>query len=227
MLLFPTPKTYGGVTYSSINRTILGIDSVSKKVRVANVPFSLDQYTGVTPVGSGLFQTSTSLLSNGFGSATDGSDVGAFTEFVGGIQGSRSIPQYGPYAWNSPDWLNFRKAWFTNYSTKKNVFQLVSSNPSTSSGYLGATSSVDHISTIYTDSTIVVNQESVVHELGHQFSLPAGANGHVDLHVYAANAAVPSNDSCIMSYSQMVGSGHVKFDIDCYHTIRGNGDPIQ
>ena len=103
LISFPSSKSYGGVSYNNITRQILGVDTTGNRIRVANIPFSIDQYTGVTPIGSGQFQTSTSLITSGYGSSTDGSDVGAFVEFVGNIQGSGVIPQYGPYAWDSPD----------------------------------------------------------------------------------------------------------------------------
>jgi len=231
LITLTSPVVYNGTSYNSINRQVIKADSSSNQIEVSPIPFKLPQYSGITPFGSPVVHASTASLATGFGADTAGADSGAFVEFVVGIQGSRTMPNYPAEGTSNSSGAFIDLYWFSN-SGAKNVFQLVTRafqvdpKPGTSVT-LGETAG--NSSALYTSKSNSafwqsIVQRNVVHEMGHNFALDSGTNGHVDMNVDAP-AVSPPGVNCIMSYKNDYTAGYVKFDSLCYKTIRGCPDP--
>ena len=193
----------------------------------------IPEFSGVKLVSDNSgYQASTNLIETGYGNLTNGSDGGAFVEFVRPIQGSRTVPLYEAFG-STNTWAAYSEYWFASHVNMpaNNTFQLLTARQNSGPPFadvLGLTRHEENFSTVFTRSSTAVfsavtNSETVVHDLGHQFALVGGTNGHVDRQVNALN--IEGTDQCIMSYNQIVGSGHVKFDDLCYYTIRDIGVP--
>jgi len=230
LISLSSPVVYNGISYNNVNRRVVRVDPSANDIEVSPIAFHLPIYSGITPLGSPVVHASTASLATGFGADTAGSDSGAFVEFVVGIQGSRTMPNYPA---ENPDGIAgfLDSYWFSN-SGGKNVFQLITRafqvDPKPGIAFTGGVT-VNNFSEVYMSKSNSalwqsIAQRNVVHETGHNFALDSGTNGHVDMYVDAP-AVSPPGVNCIMSYNNNPTTGYVKFDSLCYKTIRGCPDP--
>jgi len=204
------------------------------------VPLTFPQYSGVrlTNDSSTVPDPSTDFLVKAFGSATDGSDGGAFVEFRDDIKLGWTAPKYSSF----PDRfvaIDFCARWFKYQANNNNVFQLLTSLHAI--GISGVADPRVNTSTVNTTvfNNATANAEIAVHEVGHQFDLygpesftgQLATNPHVDQYVNAENHE-HNGEHCIMSYNNNMSNSKTEFDWtpttgrnDCMYLVRTRSDP--
>jgi len=166
------------------------------------------------------------LLTKAYGAKTDGTDGGCFVEFKRILpdKGSASIPKYAEFPIdNDVTSMGFCKHWFNHSGGNNNIFQLVAACKH-GDGSLGTTVADQNICfvTVAAHTSQASLNDTVVHEVGHQFEV---SGAHVDsdtLH----HPNHKNSDDCIMTYVSDDTDGKSEFCIDnCIKVIRKQSDP--
>jgi hypothetical protein len=151
----------------------------------------------------------------------DGSDGGAFIEFLDAPSGSGNVPKYTAFI-NDVEAYWYSRYWFANYTNNfQNVRYLLSARAEAGYGTFGWAWGAKRIAIAF-DGPIKQNDDqrenSVTHEIGHTFGLigpPHGSWPHVDAHVDRRNHC--DSNRCIMAYGR--ARNHLaEFSIDCLLT---------
>ena len=240
---FVVPGTTPPQNSQTIVRQIQSIDTAANTITVAKIGVELPNFSGIKIADNdAVYEAPRNLIDQGFGAVTNGSDGGAFIEYVHPIESSHKVPKASILLTTGEMSLSptapiifdsYSYSWF-RAEPKLNVFQLLTAyrtnSPSEDSSTGGSTNFSGNVSGVFVaresgqlfEEGIVAH--SVVHELGHQCeALQAGAHGHVDLEVDAPN--INGDMNCIMSYKRPFDTGSVKFDIECYQSLRRASDP--
>ena len=207
------------------NRTVTAKTATTLTVGDLGIP--LPKYSGVKLTADNTSYTAgLDLVDEAYGDTTDGSDGGAFVEFVDAPTGSGNIPKYTSFP-NDGDIVSFAfcEHWFNNSGSKANLFQIVAANKH-ADGSFGTTAQAKNICFITTGNfafganNAAAISETTVHEIAHQFQV---ANGHVDQNVNEKNHA--NTDECVMSYNRDRDNSIAEFDTDCLYDIRDAVEP--
>ncbi len=194
---------------------------------VGDLGTALPVYSGVKlTTNNTTYTAGLTLVEQAYGQNTDGSDGGAFVEFVDSPTGSGFIPKYTSFP-NDGDVVSFAfcEHWFNNSGSKQNLLQLVAAFKH-DDGSFGTANEGKNIQFITTGNfnfganNAAAIAETTVHELAHHFAV---ANGHVDRRVNAKNHE--NTDECVMSYNRDRDNSIAEFDLDCIYDIRDAVDP--
>jgi hypothetical protein len=168
---------------------------------------------------STVYNVSTGLLPQAFGSSADGSDGGAFTEINESLFVGFNVPKYTQFPDEATNKL-FLERWTKRASNGSNIFMLMASSSYAplNSGLAFAGSNVATVFTlIFNDET--KNSEISVHEVGHLFDLlgKGVSNNHIDAYV---NAQTHAADQCVMSYNNILTNSITEFEWDSNAAIQ-------
>ena len=202
-------------------------------ITVADLPNTLPQYSGVkVKSNNDVFDAGLGRVDDAFGANSDGSDGGAFVEFptLSSGNGSGSIPHYKSFPSDAVG-RTFCEHWFSNMTSSDNTIQLVSADRHDDGSY--GTSDPDNANNIvfvtvgqHTPGCGYNSDETVPHELCHQFGVRYATNSHADHS--GANARVLNHagtDFCLMSYEADFDDGNTEFETECFYQIRDAVDP--
>jgi len=203
-------------TNGTFNTTITATNAGT--VTIADgLPQAITPYAGIRPqVEPGTYTVDRRYLPDAFGRAPDGSDGGAFIEFLDAPTGSGDVPKYTVF----PDYgeaFNFARYWFRNYDNRgDNVLQLIAATKTAggTSGVAQPNWSICIIHVVYCQPHSVFRDEVVVHEIGHRFDLVQSAGGqfsYIDTYADVKNHAV--TDYCIMSYNKTWNNGKAEYSL--------------
>jgi hypothetical protein len=180
------------------------------------------RFGGIRPAVEPLtYQVDRRYLPNAFGKKPDGSDGGAFIEFLDAPTGSGNVSKYRAFP-NETTEFNYAKYWFSNHQQRdSNLLQLLAANREAVMNSLGVADPVESICIIYVGSNVndVQREETVVHEIGHRFYLvpprtwePPNNFSYID--EYVDHLSHDGKEMCIMSYNN-IDNGYTEFSIEC------------
>jgi hypothetical protein len=212
---------------ASIERRVL--DKTATTITVDDLPTDLLQYSGVkVKASNAVFDAGLGRLDDAFGAVADGSDGGAFVEFVPleGAGVSDKVPLYKVFP-DAGEVGAYCVHWFYHLFDSANVVQLVA-GATEAEGVFGLSGPgnwcwigvAEHAGPNGVEVT-------VAHELGHQLGASPGDNGHID--ATGPDGRVVNHDGadyCIMSNECNADDDSDEFDLDCLTLVRGEPDPI-
>ena len=195
-------------------------------IRIEDLNANYAHYSGVKLKNDNTaYEVPTDYLTMTYGDNADGTDGGVFIEFTTLVTGS--MPKYTsfPLSTNDAEMQAFLLYWFDNHG-KQNYVQLVAARAH-NDGSLGTSFRFVNISAVTVDANLsndAVCNNTVVHELGHQFDLIRAPGGHVDDTVSHPNHAY--TDDCLMSYNANWFDGISEFCPDCIEAVRNRADGL-
>ena len=176
---------------SSQTVTIITVDDDNKRIKVSDLDVLISGYGGgftFSDTQNAIFSAANinDLITSGFGKLVDGSDCGAFVEFIFNINGSEPVPRIKYYHPEGLMLTSYRFYWFDHFSSMDNIFYLLIADdnmipvPPDYEGEKipGLTGHLFNFTIIY--DTVVDNiygpidkikakKDLVVHEFGHQY----------------------------------------------------------
>ena len=186
------------------------------------------RWAGIRPaVEPETYQVDRRFLADAFGSAPDGSDGGAFIEFMDVPDNpNQNVPKYTAFP-STSEFAQFSNYWFDNAVQRaNNVLYLLAGNRAFGNAVAGWGASVN--AGIASSLTVVFvgvlsnetfREEAVVHEIGHRFDLIHQLFPYIDTPADVMNHA--ATDRCVMSYSNNWYNGIAEFGIDALFNGQG------
>ena len=204
---------------ATIDRTthILGLDNGAGQAVSLGGPYQISRqaYVGreTGNDGTDFFSVDTSHLAESFDDA--------YVEVQRGTNPIQHVPRFPIHSFN--DQLNkpFEDNWFEHRGVR-NYFYLVAADQDQDRQAKGVTSSAANISYIFTElQDATFNQETVHHEIGHQWSIGGEPNGGHD-----DEASHDNRDLCLMSLIRNTGDNILEFGIDHLYRLRDAVEPL-
>ena len=211
----------------TFNTTITATNANS--VTIANgLPQAVTPYAGIRPQAEpGTYTVDRRYLKQAFGDAPDGSDGGAFIEFMDAPSGSGKVPKYSVFP-NSQTELAYATYWYYNLWNKDlNILHLLAARREVSQS-LGVHFGIRRSCIIYVldntgqqaDGSLVMpeiqREETVSHEIGHRFGLAPSLGGNYSYIDGVGNNQLSHDGAeiCIMSYDN-VDNVITEFSVEC------------
>jgi hypothetical protein len=171
--------TSGGTGYTSPPNVIISGSATATAtlglLEVPAIPSAVRRFAGIRPaVEPDDLPSRPALPDNAFGRLPDGSDGGAFIEFLDAPTGSGKVPKYTSFR-NSAEARAYSIYWFANYAYRsENVRYLLAARAEAAHTTFGWAFHAARM-TIAFDGPIKQNdvqrENTVAHEIGHTFGL--------------------------------------------------------
>lgn len=187
------------------------------------LPIFIPRFAGIRPaVEPPTYVVGHRYLPQAFGKAPDGSDGGAFVEFIG-VPGNLNskVPKYA-YFPDYKEWYKFSNYWFDRQSErKKNVLHQLSAYSTCAKvggwGYsVNESVVVASLSVVFigkaSNSNAQYRDEVAAHEIGHRFDLTQAAFSYIDTYSSVTNHC--ATDMCLMSYNNVFGNEITEFSLE-------------
>jgi len=186
---------------------------------------AVPRFAGIRPaVEPTTYEVDRRYLPNAFGRLPDGSDGGAFIEFLDAPTGNGNVPKYKSF----PDyihWYRFANYWFDNSTHRaNNVLNLLAANRTcanvTGWGYSVIEPDVGSLTVAFVGilPSAISRDEVVAHEIGHRLDVTLSTFAYVDQKTSMRNHA--DTDFCIMNYSNNWHNGISEFSLDAIRHTR-------
>ena len=230
-------KKKDGITIFSpttrINTRVISVNAANNTITVPDLNRRFVRFDGVKLRRSDkTFSVPLDYLEMTYGGDTAGTNGGCFVEFkeILPARGSTPIPKYTelPDADVSNNGWLFFNHWYNHPGDGTNIFQIVAANYEknhhNSFGVSKEDLNISYITVSSADATHLV-KVTTPHEIGHQFGLAVGDNGHVDKNDGIKD---PDNEgkggTCIMDYDKVDTDGYIEFCIKGCYFVRDATD---
>jgi hypothetical protein len=200
------------------------------RLSLASIPAGgVPQWAGIRLASdTTTFTVTRSLLKDAFGEKPDGSDGGAFIEFLDvPSNANQNVPKYTAFP-NHFQWIEYSNYWFDNSVHRtNNVLYHLAANQTFRSSLKGWSYSVNSPGNVKSLSvvfvgvipSVVYREETSVHEIGHRFGLVKNDYPYIDTHADVLNH--DASDKCVMSYNNVWTNGITEFSLDVIYSGQG------